>query len=123
LAVIDVIEEEQLQKHALKVGKYFMDQLKQLQNKYPLIGDVRGFGLFIGVELVLNRTTLEPATKETAYIIERIKEQGILISSDGPFNNVLKIKPPMAFTQENVDFFIQTFETVLSEDFVNPELE
>jgi 4-aminobutyrate aminotransferase-like enzyme/Ser/Thr protein kinase RdoA (MazF antagonist) len=122
LTVLDVIEEEQLQKHALKVGTYFIDQLKQLQSQYPLIGEVRGCGLFIGVELVLNPTTQEPATKETAYIIERMKELGVLISSDGPFNNVLKIKPPLVFTQENVDFFIRTLEAILSEDFVNPEL-
>jgi 4-aminobutyrate aminotransferase-like enzyme len=123
MAVLDIIEEEHLQENALKVGKYFMNQLKQLQGKYPMIGDVRGFGLFIGVELVLNPTTLEPATKETAYVIERMRDLGILISSDGPFDNVLKIKPPLGFRQENVDSFIRTFETILSDDFVNPERE
>ena len=123
MAVLNVIEEEHLQENALKVGNYFMDQLKQLQNEYPLIGDIRGHGLFIGVELVLNPSTLEPATKETAYVIERMKDLGILISSDGPFNNVLKIKPPLGFTQENVDIFIQTLEAILSEDFVSPERE
>ena len=123
LAVLDVIEEEHLQENALKVGNYFMDQLKQLQSKHPLIGDVRGCGFFIGVELVLNPTTLEPATKETAYVIERMKDQGILISSDGPFDNVLKIKPPLIFTQENVDYFIRTLETILTEDFVHPKRE
>ncbi|MDO8123067.1 MAG: aminotransferase class III-fold pyridoxal phosphate-dependent enzyme [Candidatus Hermodarchaeota archaeon] len=123
LTVLDIIEEERLQENALKIGTYFIDQLKQLQSHYPLIGDIRGRGLFIGVELVLTPTTREPATKETVYIIERMKDLGILISSDGPFNNVLKIKPPMVFTQENVDFFIRRFETILSEDFVNPELE
>jgi 4-aminobutyrate aminotransferase-like enzyme/Ser/Thr protein kinase RdoA (MazF antagonist) len=123
LTVLDVIEEEHLQENALKVGTYFMNQLTQLQSKYPLIGDVRGCGLFIGVELVLNRTTLEPATKETAYVIERMKDLGILISSDGPFDNILKIKPPLGFTQENVDSFIRTLETILSEDYVNLDRE
>ncbi|MFX1341548.1 MAG: aminotransferase class III-fold pyridoxal phosphate-dependent enzyme [Promethearchaeota archaeon] len=119
IAVLDVIEEEHLQDNALKVGNYFIDQLKQIQGKYALIGDVRGCGLFIGVEFVLNPITLEPATKETAYVIERMKELGILVSSDGPFENILKIKPPLRFTQENVDFFIRTLEKILSEDFVN----
>ncbi|MFX0078251.1 MAG: aminotransferase class III-fold pyridoxal phosphate-dependent enzyme [Candidatus Hermodarchaeota archaeon] len=123
LAVLDIIEEEHLQENALKVGNYFIDQLKQLQSKHPLIGDIRGCGLFIGVEFVLNPTTLEPATKETAYVIERMKDLGILVSSDGPFNNVLKIKPPLVFTQENVDLFIRTLGTILSEDFVNPEFK
>lgn len=123
LAVLDVIEEEHLQENALKVGNYFMNQLKQLQSKHSLIGDVRGCGLFIGVEFVLNPTTLEPATKETAYVIERMKELGILISSDGPFDNVLKIKPTLRFTQENVDYFIRTLDTILTEDFVHPKRE
>ncbi|MDO8056528.1 MAG: aminotransferase class III-fold pyridoxal phosphate-dependent enzyme, partial [Candidatus Hermodarchaeota archaeon] len=120
LAVLDVIEESNLQHHASTIGTYFMDQLRRLQETYPIIGDVRGLGLFIGVEFVVDRTTLEPATNEAGYICERLKEMGILVSTDGPFDNVLKIKPPLCFTKQNVDEFTQTLAKVLSEDHTKP---
>jgi len=116
LAVLDVIEEEKLQENALKVSNYLMFRLKELQKKYPLIGDVRGRGLFLGVELVKNRETRAPAPEQTAYIIERMKEEGVLISLDGPHRNVLKIKPPLIFTKNNVERLIDALDQVLSED-------
>jgi 4-aminobutyrate aminotransferase-like enzyme/Ser/Thr protein kinase RdoA (MazF antagonist) len=116
MALLDVIEEKNLQQHALTTGNYLMEQLRKLQDKFVIIGDVRGVGLFIGVELVLDSTTLEPATLEAGYVRERMKELGVLISTDGPFDNVLKIKPPLCFTKENADVFIQTLAQVLSED-------
>jgi 4-aminobutyrate aminotransferase-like enzyme/Ser/Thr protein kinase RdoA (MazF antagonist) len=119
MAVLDVIEKEGLQKHALKIGNYLMRQLRKLQKTHSIIGDVRGLGLFIGVELVKNRETLEPAQEEAVYIIERMKDLGVLISIDGPLRNVLKIKPPMVFNQENADYLIQALDRVLSEDFLN----
>ncbi|MHA1962445.1 MAG: aminotransferase class III-fold pyridoxal phosphate-dependent enzyme [Candidatus Thorarchaeota archaeon] len=118
LAVLDVIEKENLQQNALEVGKYLLDRLETLKQKYKLIGDVRGLGLFIGVELVRNRETLEPADREAKYIINRMKAQRILISVDGPLRNVLKIKPPLVFTKENADFLVDTLDEILSEDFV-----
>ncbi|MHA2020455.1 MAG: hypothetical protein ACW96N_01990, partial [Candidatus Thorarchaeota archaeon] len=75
-------------------------------------------GLFIGVELVLNHEILTPATEQASYVANRMKDLGILISTDGPFNNVLKIKPPLVFTRENAEFFAKTLDRVLAEDFV-----
>ena len=118
LAVLDVIEEEKLQNNALKVGNVLKAGLLRLKDRYPLIGDVRGRGLYLGVELVLSRETLEPAIEQADYVIERMKEEGILVSTDGPFHNVLKIKPPMVFTKDNADFLVQTLERILAEDFV-----
>ena len=120
LAVLDVIKNEQLQENALIVGNYLKDRLKKLMDKHPIIGDVRGLGLFIGVELVVNRKTLEPAPKQATYIIERMKEHGILLSVDGPkkWPSTIKIKPPLVFSKENADFLVDTLDKVLEEEFV-----
>ncbi len=115
LAVLDVIEQEGLQQNALDVGNYLMDELKTLQQDHQLIGDVRGLGLFIGVELVLDRQTLEPATKEANFISEWMKDQGILVTTEGPFANVFKIKPPIIFNRSNADFFVQKLAEALSQ--------
>ena len=115
LAVLDVIENEQMQQHAKQVGTYLMDGLKRLMIKYPIIGDVRGHGLFIGAELVKDRTTLEPALPEINIIVEKMKARGYLLSTDGPLHNVLKIKPPMPFNQTNADEFVQFLDEALSE--------
>ncbi|HFQ93414.1 MAG TPA: aminotransferase class III-fold pyridoxal phosphate-dependent enzyme, partial [Anaerolineae bacterium] len=113
-AVLDVIEEEKLQENALAVGNYLLAGLRRLQAKHPLIGDVRGRGLYIGVELVRSRKTLEPADTEAHAIVNAMKERGILLSTDGPLHNVLKIKPPLVFTKENADFLVETLDVVLS---------
>lgn len=115
LAVLDVIETDNLQNNADKVGKYLKSGLQKLMEKFPLIGDVRGLGLFLGVELVLDRETLEPAAKEAKMIIEEMKNRGILLSIDGPLYNVLKIKPPLVFIKKNADSIIQNLDEVLSE--------
>jgi 4-aminobutyrate aminotransferase-like enzyme/Ser/Thr protein kinase RdoA (MazF antagonist) len=116
MAVLDVIEAEGLQENALKVGNHLQGRLAALMDKYPLIGHVRGQGLFIGAELVLNRETLEPAPHHASYIAERMKDHGILISTDGPLHNVLKIKPPLVFNIENADFLAETLDKILAED-------
>jgi 4-aminobutyrate aminotransferase-like enzyme len=113
LAVLDVIEKENLQKHALKVGNQLLKDLKKLMKKYPIIGDVRGLGLFIGVELVKDRKTKEPAAQEANQIINQMKEAGILISTDGPLHNVLKIKPPMVFNSENAKTLAESLDCIL----------
>ena len=113
LAVLDVIERENLLENALVVGEYFQKQLRELQQKHALIGDVRGLGLFIGAELVRDRETLDPATAEGVVIIEKMKERGILLSTDGPLNNVLKIKPPIVFSKKNVDQVIKNLDQIL----------
>jgi 4-aminobutyrate aminotransferase-like enzyme/Ser/Thr protein kinase RdoA (MazF antagonist) len=116
LAVLDVIAAERLQANALGVGRHLMDGLRGLMEKHPVIGDVRGLGLFVGIELVLDGETLAPAAVQAAYIANRMRERGILLSTDGPFHNVLKIKPPMVFTEANADFLVGTLDEVLGED-------
>ncbi len=97
MAVLDVIEAEGLQAKALTTGNNLQAGLTALQQTHPLIGDVRGQGLFLGVELVRDRGTLDPATAEASAIANHMRGNGVLISTDGPFDNVLKIKPPLAF--------------------------
>jgi 4-aminobutyrate aminotransferase-like enzyme len=117
LAVLDVIEEERLQENSLKVGARLMDGLRELMESHSLIGDVRGLGLFVGVELVLDRDTLEPAPSQADHLVNRMKERGILVSTDGPFHNVIKIKPPLVFTEANADMLVTTMDKILKEDF------
>jgi len=104
-AVLQAIEQDNLKDNAQSTGDYFQQQLKTLQLEHPIIGDVRGLGLFIGVELVLD-AQLTPATSQAKLLCELLKKQHILLSLDGPFNNVLKIKPPIVFNQRNVDYFV-----------------
>ncbi|MGY5852326.1 MAG: aminotransferase class III-fold pyridoxal phosphate-dependent enzyme, partial [Candidatus Thorarchaeota archaeon] len=120
LAVLDEIECRQLQQNALEVGEYLKAKLESLVGHHPLIGDVRGIGLFIGVELVLSRETLEPAIDQTRYIVERMKDRGVLISLDGPLHNVLKIKPPIVFTKENAVYLVEQLDVILKEDLAQP---
>ena len=115
LSVLNVIEQEELQQNALDVGSYLLSELNLLKDKYEIICDVRGSGLFIGTELVKDRKTKEPAPKKANEIINKMKEIGILISTDGPHNNVLKIKPPMVFSRENVQQIIRSLEEILPE--------
>jgi 4-aminobutyrate aminotransferase-like enzyme len=119
-AVLDVIEEERLQENARRIGAHLLQGLAALMERHPLIGDVRGRGLFIGVELVLDRQTLAPAAAEASYIVERMKERGILLSIDGPLHNVLKLKPPILFDDQNADFLVSTLDEILAEDAAQP---
>ena len=97
IAVLDVVREEKLQEHARRVGEKMLADLRTLAERHPLIGDVRGSGLFLGVELVRDRATLEPATEEASFIVNRMRDRGVLIGTDGHYHNVLKIRPPMPF--------------------------
>jgi len=115
LAVLDVIEQEGLRQHSATVGAKLIDGLRGLADRHSWIGDVRGRGLFIGIELVRNRETLEPADREAAYLVERMKEEYILLSVDGPLHNVLKIKPPLVFTADDANRVVATLDRVLSE--------
>ena len=115
LAVLDVVRDEQLQAHALRVGNRMLDRLRPFVDRYSLVGDVRGSGLFLGVELVRDRDTLEPAHHEAAEIVNRMREEGILIGTDGPFHNVLKIRPPTPFDEANGDRLVETLDGVLAE--------
>jgi 4-aminobutyrate aminotransferase-like enzyme len=122
MAVLDVIEEENLQRHAGRVGRHLMSGLRGLQRKHRLIGDVRGLGLFVGVELVLDRRTLEPAAEQAAYVVERMRDHGILIGIDGPLHNVLKVKPPIVFDDANADELVHALDKILGENFLRNSL-
>ncbi|GAA3551593.1 hypothetical protein GCM10022222_38940 [Amycolatopsis ultiminotia] len=113
LAVLDVLEREGLQAGALEVGQYLRAAFLNLGKSRPVIGDVRGSGLFLGVELVLDRDSPEPATRLTADLIRYLREHAILASSDGPDNNVLKIKPPLPFSRGDADRLIESVDTFL----------
>jgi 4-aminobutyrate aminotransferase-like enzyme/Ser/Thr protein kinase RdoA (MazF antagonist) len=114
-AVLDVIQDEGLQQRALELGDRFCKGLKLLMQKHHLIGDVRGAGLFIGIELVRDRGTLEPATEEADELVQRLNERGILLSTDGPFHNVIKIKPPLVLTEDDVDMTLRCMDDELAE--------
>jgi 4-aminobutyrate aminotransferase-like enzyme len=116
LAVLDLIADEGLQLNAERVGNCLLSRLRALQDRHALVGDVRGVGLFIGVELVRDRDTLEPAGDEANAIADRMKARGVLMSTDGPFHNVLKIKPPLVFSEADADFLAETLDEVLRED-------
>jgi 4-aminobutyrate aminotransferase-like enzyme/Ser/Thr protein kinase RdoA (MazF antagonist) len=120
LAVLDVLEEDHLQENALRIGTYLAARLKALQEKHALIGDVRGAGLFLGVDLVLDRATREPAPRQASYVVNRLRERGILTGTDGPHHNVIKLRPPLIFSQADADIFVTTLESVLAEDAAQP---
>jgi 4-aminobutyrate aminotransferase-like enzyme len=116
LAVLDVVEEEGLQGRAGQVGRRLLAGLARLQERHELVGDVRGTGLFLGVELVRDRARLEPAADEAAYVVNRLRERGVLTGTDGPHHNVLKLRPPLVFSEDDADLFLATLDEVLGED-------
>lgn len=113
LAVLDVLEAEGLQAQAQRVGQRLLDGLRALADRFEIMGDMRGAGLFLGVELVRDRATLEPADVEASFISNQLRERHILVGTDGPFHNVVKIRPPMPFDEENADLLLETFERIL----------
>ena len=114
--VLKIIEDEQLPKNAERVGAHLLDRLHKLSEEHPIIGDVRGLGLFIGVDLVTNRETRDPASAAARYIVDRLREKRILIGRDGPHANVLKIRPPLTFGIDDADLLIDTLDAILGED-------
>ncbi|KPX31848.1 Uncharacterized protein ALO77_04196 [Pseudomonas coronafaciens pv. garcae] len=115
MAVLDVMEEEQLWDNAREVGDHFKVRLQALADQHPLVGAVHGMGFYLGVELVRDRQTLEPATEETTQLCERLRELGIFMQPTGDYLNILKIKPPMCTTRQSVDFFVDNVSKVLHE--------
>ncbi len=115
LAVLDVIEDEKLQNNAAELGEYLMNGLRVLKNQHPIVGDVRGRGLFLGFELVKDGD-LTPAAEQATYLVNRMREEGVLNSTDGPLENVIKLKPPIVFTKSNADFFLDKLSNILTED-------
>jgi alanine-glyoxylate transaminase/(R)-3-amino-2-methylpropionate-pyruvate transaminase len=113
-AVLEVIDREGLQANSLTVGNYLLDGFRKMAGKHSLIGDVRGKGLMLGVELVKDRTTKEPAKEETMQIFETAKDMGLLIGKGGFYGNVLRIKPPMCFTKADADFLMEVVDQCIS---------
>lgn len=113
-AVMNVIEEEKLQENCLIVGDYLVKSVTELMRDFDMIGDVRGCGLFVGIELVKDRKLRIAATEEATFVVNRMKGvHQILVSSDGPDENVVKLKPPMVFNKDNADEFIRGFRECL----------
>ncbi len=113
-AVLDVLRDEDLINNARHVGEYAREQLRGLMGRHDIVGDVRGYGLFFGVELVTDRATKTPAAAEAKRIINAMKEAGVLISRIGPHENVLKLRPPMCFSRDHADVLVDTLDTVLA---------
>ena len=115
MAVLDVIEEEGLQARAATLGRRFLDGLRALQTRHEVIGDVRGRGLFLGVEMVRDRSTREPAADIADAVVQTMKRAGVLLSTDGPRHNVIKIKPPLALNENDVDMAIRLLDDAMTE--------
>ena len=111
--VLQVIEDEELMHNADSIGNLLLDGIRKLAERYPIIGDVRGSGLFIGVELIKDTETLEPAALEAKSITDALRNEGVLIGVDGIHSNVLKIRPPMVINESNANFLLQTLQRVL----------
>jgi 4-aminobutyrate aminotransferase-like enzyme len=116
LAVLDVLRDEDLQENARVVGEHLRAGLREIQPAHPVMGDVRGLGLYIGVELVEDPERRTPATARAKRAKERLRDHHLLLSTDGPQDNVLKIKPPLVFTRENADRLVETLDRILKED-------
>ncbi len=113
LATLEVLDDEKLQENARLVGAHLRDRLCQLQAKHALIGEVRGLGLMLGVELVRDRTTREPATSAAVEILERTRQRGLLLGKGGLFGNTLRIKPPLCLSKDDADFIADCLDETL----------
>jgi len=120
LAVLDVLQEENLQQHALRAGKHLIEGLRALQTRHALVGDVRGSGLFLGIDFVVDRETREPAPLQASYVVNRLRDRAILAGTDGPHHNVIKLRPPLVFSEADANLFIETLDAVLQEDAAQP---
>ncbi|MET0453548.1 MAG: aminotransferase class III-fold pyridoxal phosphate-dependent enzyme [Mycobacterium sp.] len=112
--VLDIVTGDGLQRHAGEVGRYFADGLREVQRSHPIIGDVRAQGLYLGVELVRDLDTKEPAKAEAFEVTELMKAEGVIVFPNGVHDNVLKIKPPMTFQREHVDLYCAALDRVLA---------
>jgi 4-aminobutyrate aminotransferase-like enzyme/Ser/Thr protein kinase RdoA (MazF antagonist) len=113
LAVLDVLEEEGLQENARVIGAHMMEGLRKLRARFPVITDVRGAGLFLGIELATG--------EQASYAVNRLRDRGILTGTDGPRHNVIKLRPPLIFSEGDADFFISVLAEILDEDFMRGE--
>jgi len=113
MAVMDCIEQDGLMERAAELGERFMTGLKELQAKHDIIGDVRGRGLFLGFELVKDRETKEPAAEEATRIVDMMRDRGVLLSTDGPHHNVIKIKPPMVISRKDINSTLRKLDETI----------
>ncbi|MBS0366506.1 MAG: aminotransferase class III-fold pyridoxal phosphate-dependent enzyme [Proteobacteria bacterium] len=113
-AVLEVVQGERLQAHALDVGQRLLAGLHLLKDRHTVIGDVRGSGLFLGIELVRDRGTRDPATAATARVIDAMADAGVLLGSEGPAHNVIKLRPPLPFTAADADMLLEQLDRILS---------
>ena len=113
-AVLEVIENEKLQENSLKMGARIKDGLEKLKAKYKIIGDVRGKGLMLGVEMVKDRTTKEPAKAECAEVLERAREMGLLLGKGGLWGQTIRFAPPMCINQADADFIVEVFDAAFA---------
>ncbi|MDH6197675.1 4-aminobutyrate aminotransferase-like enzyme/Ser/Thr protein kinase RdoA (MazF antagonist) [Mycobacterium frederiksbergense] len=115
MTVLDVLEDEGLQRNAAQVGAHLKSRLQELAARHPIIGTVHGIGLYLGVEMIRDPQTLEPATEETALICDRMLELGVVIQPTGDHQNILKTKPPLCIDVEAADFYADALDRVLTE--------
>jgi 4-aminobutyrate aminotransferase-like enzyme len=115
LAVLDIIRDERLLHNARARGAQIMDGLRELATRHRTIGDVRGLGLFIGAEFVKSRNTLQPDAASLKAVIEAMKDAGVLLSAEGPHNNVLKIKPPLVIRENDCALFLSLLDRIMSD--------
>ena len=115
LAVLKIVLEENLQNHSLRVGERLLNGLHVFAQRYPIIGDVRGSGLFLGVELVRDAATLEPAAEEASFLCNRMRDRGVLLGTDGPYHNVIKIRPPMPFSEDDAECLLAFLDEAIGE--------
>ena len=120
LAVLVVLREERLPEIALRVGNHLLKRLRALQQRHPLIGDVRGSGLFLGIDLVCEPDSRAPASGQGDYVVNRLRQRGILTGTDGPHHNVIKLRPPLVFSEADADLFAETLDLILQEDAAQP---
>lgn len=114
-AVLRAVDQDGTMANCAKVGPYLVSKLKALQQKHDIIGDVRGKGLMLGLEMVKDRDTKEPATAETVQVMERMKDMGVLMGKGGLYGNVFRIKPPMCFNHADADFLVEVMDQAISE--------
>ena len=113
-AVLEVIEREKLQENSLKLGRHILSGLEKLKAKHPLIGDVRGKGLMLGIELVKDRQSKEPAKEECAQILETCKEMGLLLGKGGLWGQTIRFSPPMCVNEQDADFLLDVLDSAFS---------
>ena len=114
--VLDIVIEENLQENAREVGTFLKEELLKLSKKFPIMGCIRGQGLFLGIELVDKNN--DPLEKQATYLVNRMKEHGVLMSTDGPAHNVIKIKPPLVFSKQNANQILCLLNKVFQEDLM-----